>query len=106
MNVNRPGGLWLILLAFTLFHSACAQSPGMAYVKEEQKVEQSTVLLNNDKSLVPLRDLETLKIASVHFSGEFARGFDSLLSKYSKVQSFKGNDYLHKNLNTLTDDLK
>ena len=106
MSESRPRGLWLILLAFTLFNSACAQNKGKEYVKEEQKVSESIVLLNNDKYLVPLLNLETLKIASVHFSCKYATGFDSLLNKYSKVQSFKGGDYLLKNLNTLTEDLK
>ncbi len=45
---------------FTLLNSACAQNPpgSQAYVKEEEKlVEKSTVLLNNDKYFIPLRDL-------------------------------------------------
>jgi len=103
---NRLGGILLILLAFTLLQSACAQSPGMEYLKEKQKVEKSIVLLNNDKYLIPLRDLENLKIASVHFSNKYASEFDSLLNKYDKVQSFKGKEYLHKGLNTLADELK
>jgi CubicO group peptidase (beta-lactamase class C family) len=106
MRKNRRAGAAIILLAFTLLNSACAQNPGKEYVKEEQKVEKSIVLLNNDKYLVPLRDLETIKVASVHFSNHFSVEFDSLLNKYTKVQSFNGSDYLHKNLNTLTDDLK
>jgi CubicO group peptidase (beta-lactamase class C family) len=103
---NRRGSFLLVLWALTLLHSACAQSPGMEYVKEEQKVAQSIVLLNNDKYLVPLQNIGELKIASVHFSARFANGFDSLLNKYSKVQSFSGNDYFRKNLTALIGDLK
>ncbi|MDF2435127.1 MAG: serine-type D-Ala-D-Ala carboxypeptidase, partial [Mucilaginibacter sp.] len=77
---NRRSSFLLVLLAITLLHSACAQSPGMEYVKEEQKVAQSIVLLNNDKYLVPLQNIAELKIASVHFSARFANGFDSLLN--------------------------
>src|SRR5476649_1575538 len=106
MRRSRLCGVWAILLGFALLNSACAQNAGKKYVKEEEKVAKSIVLLNNDKYLVPLRELETLKIASVNFSGKYASGFDSMLNKYSKVQSFKGNDYLHKNINTLTEDLK
>ena len=106
MRRSRRCGAWAILLGFALLNSACAQNAGKKYVKEEEKVAKSIVLLNNDKYLVPLRELETLKIASVNFSGKYVAGFDSMLNKYSKVQSFKGNDYLHKNINTLSEDLK
>jgi CubicO group peptidase (beta-lactamase class C family) len=109
--MSRNSGWWFysILLAFILFNSACAQnpSPGQLYVKEEQQVEQTMVLLNNDKHLVPLQNLETLKIASIHFASHYALDFDSLLNKYAKVQSFNGIDYARKKkLNTLAEDLK
>ncbi|MDB5111619.1 MAG: beta-N-acetylglucosaminidase [Mucilaginibacter sp.] len=107
MRKNKCRCFYIILLAFILFNSACAQSPGLAYVNEEEKVEKSIVLLNNDKYLVPLRSLETLKAASVHFSNRFAAGFDSLLNKYSKVDPFSGDDYLRtKSMAKLAEDLK
>jgi len=87
----------LILSGFILFSSACAQNPpftGKAYVDEEHLVEQSTVLLNNGTYLIPLQNLDQLKIASIHFSSPYAAEFDSLLNKYSKVQSFRGINYL------------
>jgi CubicO group peptidase (beta-lactamase class C family) len=105
-----------ILSGFVLFNTACAQNPpftGKAYVDEEQLAAQSTVLLNNSSYLVPLQDLDQLKIASVHFSNEYATGFDSLLNKYSKVTSFNGGLYsilpggqAVKNLDDLSADLK
>src|ERR1022692_4265568 len=85
----------LILLVFILFNSACAQNPpfiGRAYVDEEKLIEQSTILLNNSAYLIPLQNPDQLKIASIHFSNQYAAGFDSLLNKYSKVQAFKGSD--------------
>src|ERR1700761_6077762 len=99
--------LFSVLLAFILFHSACAQNPGAAYLKEEKKVEQSTVLLNNGDYLVPLRNVGNLKIASIHFSNIYAAGFDSLLNKYAKVQLFNGsNNPDAKKMNSLSADLK
>jgi CubicO group peptidase (beta-lactamase class C family) len=110
MRKNRRGCLTFILLAFTLFNSACAQNPpytGKAYVDEQKLVQASTVLLNNEKYLVPIRNLTDLKIASIHFSNYYAAGFDSLLNKYTKVQAFNGGDYVGvKNLNNLSDDIK
>jgi CubicO group peptidase (beta-lactamase class C family) len=109
MNENKQSSFYLILLVFTLFHSACAQNPptGQAYVNEEKQAERSTVLLNNDKYFIPLQNLNELKIASIHFSNRYAGGFDSLLNKYEKVQAFKGSDYLNaNNINRLSADLK
>ncbi|HVW16378.1 MAG TPA: serine hydrolase [Mucilaginibacter sp.] len=86
-----------VLSCFILVHSACAQLPiptGQAYVNEEQQVEKSTSLFNNQQQLVPLSDLAELKIASIHFTYAYAAGFDSLLNKYAKVDTFKGTDYV------------
>ncbi|MDB5133079.1 MAG: beta-N-acetylglucosaminidase, partial [Mucilaginibacter sp.] len=55
----------LILLASILFNSACGQNPpltGKAYITEEKLAEQTTILLNNAGSLIPLQNLGQLKI--------------------------------------------
>ncbi len=100
----------IVLTGFILFNSACAQNPpfsGMSYVAEEKLSEQSTVLLNNASYLVPLQNLDELRIASVHFTNTYATGFDSLLNKYTKVAVYKGSDYSGaKNLDDLSSDLK
>ena len=112
MKRNRRNCVISVLSLFVLFSSACAQNPpftGKAYVAEENQVQSSTVLLNNASYLIPLQNLNTLKIASIHFSNQYAVGFDSLLNKYSKVDTFNGNDYISgsaKNTNILTADLK
>src|SRR4051812_13412458 len=113
MIKSKWGLVPAVLLGFALFNTACAQIPpaaiptGQAYVNEEQLVEHSTVLFNNSKYLVPLQNLEQLKIASVHFSNRYAAAFDSLLNKYSKVDAFDGNAYNGaKNLIDLSADLK
>jgi len=98
-----------ILLGFILFHSACAQNPptGKAYIAEEKLAERSTVLLNNAHFLIPLQNLEQLKIASVHFSNPYASEFDSLLNKYDKVAAINGGGYLvAKSTDDLSSDLK
>jgi CubicO group peptidase (beta-lactamase class C family) len=113
MIKNKWGCVPLVLLGFSLFNTACAQNPpiviptGQAYVNEEQLVEHSTVLFNNSKYLIPLQNLDQLKIASVHFSNQYATVFDSLLNKYNKVQVFDGNTYSgSKTLIDLSSDLK
>lgn len=85
MKENKMNCLLTILFAFTLFNSACAQNSGQAYLKEEQQVEKSTVLLNNESYLIPLRNVGNLKIASAHFLNPYAGAFDSLLNKYTTV---------------------
>jgi len=97
MRKNKWGFCVLVLSGFVLIHSACAQNPpftGQAYVNEEKSVEKSTVLLNNAQGLIPLKALSQLTIASIHFSYPNAAAFDSLLNKYSKVDSFNGMEYV------------
>jgi CubicO group peptidase (beta-lactamase class C family) len=110
MGKSKPGFISVLLL-FVLFNSACAQTPSSlakAYLNEEKQVQNSTVLLNNASYTVPLQGLENLRAASIHFSYQYATEFDSLLNKYSKVDSFNGNDYLSgsKNITNLSLDLK
>ena len=95
MARNKQLFYTLILSGFVLFNAACAQNPftGKAYIDEEKLAEQSTVLLNNASFVIPLQNLDQLKIASVHFSYQYTTAFDSLLNKYSTVQPFNGNDY-------------
>ncbi|SDH26690.1 serine hydrolase domain-containing protein [Mucilaginibacter sp. P25] len=110
MIKNKWGRVPLVLLGFALFNTACAQNPpltGQAFIAEERLVGSSTVLLNNASYLVPLQKLEDLKIASVHFSNQYATVFDSLLNKYNKVDLFDGAAYSgNKTLANLTSDLK
>jgi len=110
MRKNRQSVYFLLLSGFVIFNSACAQNPpftGKAYVQEQKSVEQSTVLLNNEAQIVPLKYLDGAKIASIRFASVYAIGFDSLLNKYTKVQSINGNDYMGvKTLDQLTMDTK
>jgi CubicO group peptidase (beta-lactamase class C family) len=87
----------LLMLGFVLFSAACAQQPpftGKAFVQELRSAEQATILLNNEKQIIPLQNLDKAKIASIRFTGAYATAFDSLLNKYTQVQSFNGNEYL------------
>jgi CubicO group peptidase (beta-lactamase class C family) len=110
MRRNKQGCYILLVLGFVLFNSACAQNPpfsGRAYVQEEKLAEQATVLLNNEKQLIPLKSLDGVKIASIRFSTPYATAFDSLLNKYTKVQAINGNEYLGpKTLDMLAQDTK
>ncbi|MBL4676110.1 MAG: beta-N-acetylglucosaminidase, partial [Mucilaginibacter sp.] len=110
MRRNKRGCYLTVLFGLILVHSACAQPQpftGKAYVKEQQSVEQATVLLNNEKNVIPLRNLDNNKIASIHFSTPYAIGFDSLLNKYAKVDIINGNDYMGaKPLDMLVQDTK
>jgi CubicO group peptidase (beta-lactamase class C family) len=112
MIKNKWGYIPFVLFGFTFFNTACAQIPpiiptGQAYINEERLVEHSTVLFNNSKYLLPLKDLDQLKVASIHFSSPYASAFDSLLNKYSKVQAFDGRAYSGaKTLADLSADLK
>lgn len=78
------------------------------WVYDLKKVEEHTVLLNNDSQLIPLKDLDKISVASVNMGGAHAAVFDSLLNKYTQVQSFTSTGYKGDSLtiDDLLDDLK
>lgn len=92
--------------------SACAQVPNphqfnQSFLAAKRSIESSTVLLNNQNLLVPIKNLDQQKIASIHFGFENTLVFDSLLNKYAKIQSFEGGYYTgSRTLNDLLFDLK
>jgi CubicO group peptidase (beta-lactamase class C family) len=97
-------------MSLLMFNFACAQTQhqqNLKILKEQTQVAGSTVLLNNKQLLIPLQNLDQAKVASVHFTYTFATPFDSLLNKYTHVESFNGTEYTgEKNFNNLSDDLK
>ncbi|SDM81613.1 CubicO group peptidase, beta-lactamase class C family [Daejeonella rubra] len=92
--------------------SACAQTTehlrNEAFLKEEKNIERSTVLLNNEGKLIPLKSLQNLTIASVNIGSAFSSEFDSILNKYTLVRRFESSAYNYDMLsfNELNDDLK
>jgi CubicO group peptidase (beta-lactamase class C family) len=95
----------LTLCAFT----ACAQKhkANTEILASINTISSNLVLLNNQQSIVPLKTLEKLNIASVSLSFSYASAFDSLLNKYAKVTPFSSNSYQSSTtLNDLEDDLK
>jgi CubicO group peptidase (beta-lactamase class C family) len=97
-------------VALILLQTACAQSQhsaNAAFITEEQLVEKTTVLLNNQKQFIPLKNLDQEKIAAVHFNYTYSAIFDSLLNMYAKVQPVNGNDYMGvKSIADMSDGLK
>ena len=104
--------LLTVLIINTLYFPACAQinlhQQNERRLQENQKVQKSTVLLNNAARVVPLKDLADKKIASINMGHSFAANFDSLLNKYAAVTSFTTTAYNTDSLdlNDLSDDLK
>ncbi len=92
--------------------SACAQPAehvrNEAFLMEEKKIEKSTVLLNNEGKLIPLKGLQDLTIASINIGSAYASEFDSILTKYTQIKRFESSVYNHDMLtfNELNDDLK
>ena len=103
---NQISMLTICFIALFAF-SACAQE----HKKNESRLAQinnainHTVLLNNQKSLVPILSLDTNTIASVSLGYDKQSMVDSLLNKYAKVTSFSAANY-RDTLNNLEDDLK
>ncbi|CAH0243484.1 MULTISPECIES: serine hydrolase [unclassified Pedobacter] len=109
MKRNR---LCILVVAFCcniLCLIACAQE----HTANEKKlaianaIANTTVLLNNQDGVIPLKSLEKKNIASVSLSFAYSAVFDSLANKYDKITSFSADSYKDSvNLNDLEDDLK
>lgn len=108
-NMTVKSKLTQIFIIVNLFClSANAQNQhtlNEKWLKERAKTSKTIVLLNNQQSLIPLKNLVNNKVASISFSPAIAAGFDSMLNNYTKVSSFDGSTYLS-NLADLSYDLK
>ena len=99
-------------LLVSLSVSACAQTAehlkNNALLREERNIEKSSVLLNNEKGLIPLKNLQNLTIASVNIGSEFASEFDSISTKYTVIRPFESLNYKFNpvTFDELNDDLK
>ncbi|SCY11424.1 beta-glucosidase [Nonlabens sp. Hel1_33_55] len=58
----------------------------------EAAMEQAITLLRNDKELLPIKNLETKKIAYVHLGDDSGDAFLNQLNKYATVDEVRGND--------------
>ncbi|MEJ6981850.1 serine hydrolase [Pedobacter sp. P351] len=82
----------VVFLIVMISMSADIDEPvNMKWWEHSRSLESSTILLNNEQNLVPLHDLENMKIASVSLGSSYPRVFSSILKKYSSVTSFTIN---------------
>jgi CubicO group peptidase (beta-lactamase class C family) len=80
-------GVMMLLLLISGRSSRDIPSVGQI-IKLQKDRERSTVVLNNELQLIPLKSLKGRKIASVNTGSSHASIFDSLLRKYADVTSF------------------
>jgi CubicO group peptidase (beta-lactamase class C family) len=96
-----------LVLIFTL--SACAQEhkDNENRLKLINSISKNSVLLNNQKNLIPIVGLTDKHFASINLGFNHQAAFDSLLNKYANVQSLSAIKYNDSStLNDLEDDLK
>ncbi|WP_246474736.1 hypothetical protein [Pedobacter roseus] len=102
-----------ILAAASFFNVLCLMACAQEHTTNEKKLSianailNTTVLLNNQDAIIPLKSLEKKNIASVSLSFAYSNVFDSLANKYDNITSFSADSYKDSvNLNDLEDDLK
>jgi CubicO group peptidase (beta-lactamase class C family) len=111
MRKNRHRIALLLLTIFIGTLNACAQPPqvknltNQQFLVETKDAAKATVLLNNQYNLVPLKNLEQIKVASIHFNYSYSAAFDSILTKYTAIKLVNGNTYGNK-IAALGEDLK
>ena len=103
----------VILVAASFLNILCLMACAQEHTNNERKltiantISKTTVVLNNQDTIIPLKSLEKKTIASVSLSFAYSVVFDSLANKYDKVTSFSADSYRDSvNLNDLEDDLK
>ncbi|MCX2573207.1 serine hydrolase domain-containing protein [Pedobacter sandarakinus] len=103
----------LIVAVASCFNVLCLMACAQEHSANEKKlavantISRTTVLLNNQGGIVPLKNLEKLNIAAVSLGFSYSSVFDSLANKYDKITSFTADVYKDSiNLNDLEDDLK
>lgn len=77
-------------------------------LKEFKAAGENTVLLNNQGMIIPLKGLEGLRVASVNMGSAHAATFDSLLNKYTSVDTYTSTGFRGDSLtyDDLLDELK
>ena len=91
------------------FNVACAQDHVIneAWLNNFNAVEAKTVVLNNQRETLPLKNLEHWRIASIRFGNTQTEVFDSLLNKYTHVYSENGNRFVtNKYFNSLSNNIQ
>lgn len=57
------------------------------YLQEQEKAAAATILLNNSKSVIPLKKPEKGKIVSINFDSEYSADFNNMLNRYAPVSA-------------------
>lgn len=79
----------VLLFILMIFMSADIDEPvNVKWWEHSRSLASSTILLNNAQDVVPLKDLESKKIANISFGSSHSKVFSSILKKYSAVTSF------------------
>lgn len=95
------------ILIFTL--SACAQEhqKNENRLKVINSITKNSILLNNQKSIIPIIGLANKRFASINLGFSYQVAFDSLLNKYASISLLNAAKYKDSTtLNDLEDDLK
>ncbi len=97
-----------ISLIFSLPAIAQTHQANLAKLAEEKKIIQQLIVVNNEKTQLPIVKLTSLNIASVDLDFQFSNVFDSIANKFTKVETLKNSYTSTKvtSLNALNDDLK
>ena len=102
--------IWgITLLAISIVCNACAQEhqQQQAWLDKAEAAKSELVVLNNNKEIIPVKELKDQKFASINLGFSYFPAFDSLLNKYTYTESFNVDDYTGQNrFNILYDDLK
>ena len=76
-----------LLIVLFFINNGLAQEPDQEIIKNFKKAESSVVLLHNESSLIPLKRLDTLKVALVGIGLKEGCDFQGTLQKYTLIET-------------------
>ena len=95
MKRNKLTDTFITCVIFVFSLNACAQEhkKNESRLKSIQEITQSTVLLNNERSFIPITKLAEQNIATINLGFKYQNNFDSLLNKYAQTTPLNAEKY-------------
>lgn len=87
MNIRKTFYLLFFLLLTAFVHNLYAQTK-LNELAKRKVIESTLTLLKNKNNIIPLKELDTLKIACLAVGKKTETPFQKMLSKYTKTDNF------------------
>lgn len=93
---------FLVLFTFSFVNSARGQDIELSYIENREQVQRRITLLENSSNLIPLKGLDTLRIASLCVGVSSLTPFQNMLGNYAPIDFYNlSAGYSHAQVDSL-----